>query len=389
MEGKPKLMRVTTVPVFLFKSLRGQLAFMSRHFHVIGVCSRERYFDELAQESGVPLVAVTIERKISIRSDIKSVISLYKLFRKEKPDIVHTETPKAGLVGMLAAWLARVPVRIHTVAGLPIVEAEGLKYTILKIAEKTQSFCATKVFPNSFSLMEYMADRKLCPREKMQVIGNGASNGIDTDFFDPEQISQVSQKEIRDKYKIPEDAFVFCFIGRMVRDKGVQELIEAFDDLSRKYPERMKLLLVGDYEPALDPISKTTQDVIEKNGDILCTGIQQDVRLFLKVSDVFVLPSYREGFPAVVLEAGAMGVPAIVSDINGCNEIITPGYNGLIVPPKDVLQLREAMEKIFTDKQLLEEITSHARPVVVDKYRSSYLWNCLLEEYHKLLKHVC
>ena len=379
---KPKLIKITTVPVSLYKLLRGQLAFMNRYFEVTGITSRGRYFEDITIQEGVPVLEVQMKRNIALLSDIKAVYKLIKIFKKENPHIVHTHTPKAGLLGMVAAKITHVPNRLHTVAGLPLVESKGLKRLILILAEQITSFCATKVYPNSIALMQLMINQKLCAKEKMKVIGNGSSNGIDVHYFNPPCVSSQQIYAIKSQYAISEDDFVYCFIGRIVKSKGINELIKAFDEIS-KTEQFVKLLLVGDEEPDLDPISKISKDIIKSNSKIISVGIQQDVRPFLKVSHLFVLPSYREGFPNVVLQASAMGLPSIVSDINGCNEIIRNDYNGVIIPAKNTEKLKNAMMKLYKERDLLNLMAQRARIVVVNNYEREYLWNCLLFEYQK------
>ena len=379
---KPKLIRITTVPSSLFKLLRGQPAFMRNYYEVIGITSQGRYFEDISEQEGIPVLEVRMTRQISLVSDIKALCKLIKIVKKEKPHIIHTHTPKAGLLGMVAAKITAVPYRLHTVAGLPLVESKGIKRIILKISERITSYCATRVYPNSFALMQLMTDFKLCPVRKMKVIGNGSSNGIDIDYFNPSLLLQSQLQSIKTHYAISEEDFVFCFIGRIVRAKGINELVEAFDDLS-KTEQTVKLLLIGDEEPDLDPISAKSKERIKNNCRIIVTGIQQDVRPFLQISHLFVFPSYREGFPNVVLQAGAMGLPAVVTNINGCNEIVKDGYNGLIIPTKSTEKLQEAMQKLYTDRALLLAMAERSRDLIINKFERVQLWNNILKEYQK------
>ena len=381
---KPKLIRITTIPVSLFKLLQGQLAFMNRYYEVIGITSQGRYFEDISIQEGIPVVEVQMKRTISPVSDIKATIKLIKIFKKEKPCIVHTHTPKAGLLGMIAAKITNVPNRLHTVAGLPVVEAKGITRLILIITERITSFYATKIFPNSFALMQLMINRKLCPREKMHVIGNGSSNGIDIDFFNPSHVSLQQLNTVKTQYGIRDEDFVYCFIGRIVRDKGINELVKAFYELS-KIEDTVKLLLVGDVKADLETLSEETKSILLNHSKIISTGIQQDVRPFLKVSHLLVFPSYREGLPNVVLQAGAMGLPSIVSNINGCNEIIQDRHNGIIVPVKNTQKLTDAMMMLYNDRELLKFMATNSRNVITGKYERRHLWGCLLEEYKKCL----
>lgn len=390
---KPKLIRITTVPVSLRTLLKGQHRFFSENgFEVIGVSSAGDVLDEVSQNEGIPTVAIEMSRKISPFKDLKSLWQFYRFCKKEKPDMVHSHTPKAGIVGMLGAKLAGVPVRIHTVAGLPLMETTGLKRKMLIAVEKLTYACSTGVYPNSKGLYDFILKQKLCRKDKLKIIGNGSSNGVDTQFFSTENVSAETKEKLKKELGIKKEDFVFVFAGRLVSDKGINELVEAFSEVSgSKYQvagREVKLLLVGPEERELDPLKPKTLTEIEENPDIISVGYQRDVRPYYAVADALVFPSYREGFPNVVLQSGAMGLPAIVSDINGCNEIITDQKNGLIIPPKDSPALSGAMHKMIADTTLYQYLKSNARPMITARYQQQEVWNALLTEYRQLLKTI-
>jgi glycosyltransferase involved in cell wall biosynthesis len=216
------------------------------------------------------------------------------------------------------------------------------------------------------------------------VLANGNINGIDTSSFNPENFSKEQNKILRKELALKEDDFVFIFVGRLVGDKGINELVAAFDKLTKRF-QNIKLLLVGAFESDLDPLNKQTLKMINDNSAILSTGFQQDVRPYFALADVLVFPSYREGFPNVVLQAGAMGLPSIVSDINGCNEIVVDNYNGFIVPVKSSSALEIAMLKLIEDKELYNSTKANARSVITGSYERREIWQALLEEYRELL----
>src|SRR5690606_31894176 len=317
--------------------------------------------------------------------DIAAVFKLYRFLKKEKPSIVHTHTPKAGIVGMTAAWFAGVPNRLHTVAGLPLMEATGLKRPVLNFVEKLTYRFATKVYPNSIGLYDFIITERFTKPSKLSIIGNGSSNGIDTDLFNPIRFSEIDNISLRDKWKIPKDNFLFIFVGRLVKDKGINELIAAFSMLS-ELKNNISLLLVGPFENDLDPLLPETLVNIEKNPDIYSVGYQNDVRPYFATADALVFPSYREGFPNVVMQAGAMGLPSIVTDINGCNEIIQNKMNGLIIPPKNIDELFKAMKLIVEDPVLYSNIKKVARKNIEKKYNRKQIWESLHEEYKRLEK---
>ncbi|MDR3056674.1 MAG: glycosyltransferase family 4 protein [Prevotella sp.] len=378
-----KLIRITTVPISLDKLLDGQLSFMKSHYKVIAVSSDKDYLEKIGRKEGVDIFCVEMTRKITPIKDIKAVFRLYKYFKKEKPLFVHTHTPKAGTVGMIAAWLARVPNRLHTVAGLPLMEVSGKKRQLLDLVEKITYKCSTNVYPNSKGLEEIIIKERFCSKTKLKVIGNGSSNGIDTSNFDPTLFSGIQRENLKNELEIKDTDFVFIFVGRLVKDKGINELVKVFDDIS-KYNTKAKLLLVGPQEPKLSPLEEDTLKIISENNNIIEVGYQSNVRPYFSISDALVFPSYREGFPNVVMQAGAMGLPSIVTDINGCNEIIKERLNGLIIPSKDEKALKIKMQLFLEDKDLFIQLKNNARKMILDRYEQNVVWEALLAEYKSL-----
>lgn len=379
---KEKLIRITTVPISLEKLLEGQMAYMSQFYDVTAVSSEAENLKKLGTKEGVSTFHIPLTRRITPFADIRAVFKLYRFLKKEKPQIVHSHTPKAGIVGMMAAAMARVPVRLHTVAGLPLMEARGVKRRILNQVEKLTYRYATMVYPNSRGLKEIILKEKFCDAKKLKVLGEGSSNGIDTSFFSRTHFSEEKIQEKREELGIPPSELTYIFVGRLVKDKGIEELVAAFTLLEREN-NHCTLLLVGPYEDDLDPLSDETKSEIENNPKIITTGYQQDIRIFLALSNILVFPSYREGFPNVVMQAGAMDLPAIVSNINGCNEIIKEGRNGLLVPPKNSKLLYEKMELLAQDSSLRERMRSRAREEIVSRYERNKMWKIILEEYRK------
>lgn len=380
-----KLVRITTVPISLEKLLEGQLGFMKAYFEVVAISAEKEKLEAYGKKEGVRVFSLELTRKITPIKDIAAVFKLYRFLKKEKPSIVHTHTPKAGIVGMTAAWFAGVPNRLHTVAGLPLMEATGLKRQVLNFVEKLTYRFATKVYPNSIGLYDFIITERFTKPSKLSIIGNGSSNGIDTDLFNPIRFSEIDNISLRDKWKIPKDNFLFIFVGRLVKDKGINELIAAFSMLS-ELKNNISLLLVGPFENDLDPLLPETLVNIEKNPDIYSVGYQNDVRPYFATADALVFPSYREGFPNVVMQAGAMGLPSIVTDINGCNEIIIHRVNGLIIPSKNPEALAKAMRLLMQDRSLYQHLQGNARAQITTRYEQKQVWDALLAEYQKLLK---
>jgi glycosyltransferase involved in cell wall biosynthesis len=380
---KNKLIRITTVPLSLETLLKGQLRFMSQQYDITAISSDKERLEKVGESEGVKTYSVELTRRITLLKDLKALYKLYRYLRKEQALIVHTHTPKAGLIGMMAARLAKVPCRLHTVAGMPLMEASGMKRMVLNLTEKITYRCATHVYPNSKGLYEFIIKNKFCTENKLKIIGNGSSNGIDTQHFSPVHFSKNEKIELKQRLNIASNSFIFCFIGRLVKDKGINELVQAFVELNKRY-RYARLLLVGPFEQELDPLLPETEKEIQDNPHIISTGFQSDVRPFLSISDIFVFPSYREGFPNVVMQAGAMELPCIVTDINGCNEIITDGVNGLIIPPKNKEALKEKMEALIGDGTLRNRLKQNAREMITSRYEQRLVWKALLAEYKSL-----
>lgn len=379
-----KLFRMTTVPVSLKTLLKGQLRFMNESgFEVTGIAAKGQELEDVQVDEGIRTFEIEMTRTISPIKDLKALFKFYCLCKKEKPIIVHSHTPKAGIVGMLGSKLAGVPIRLHTVAGLPLMEAKGLKRKILDFVEKLTYTCATTIYPNSKGLYDFILENKYTSENKLKVIANGSSNGINTAFFSPQQISEEQKSTLKKELNILADDFVFIFVGRLVGDKGINELVTAFEKLN---DSKTKLLLVGPQEEELDPLKPQTINNIINNKNIIAVGFKRDVRPYFAISNALVFPSYREGFPNVVMQAGAMGLPSIVSDINGCNEIIVEEKNGLIVPAKNVSELTSAMKSLSNNRILYSKLQQNSREMIIKRYEQKIIWEALLKEYQKHLE---
>jgi glycosyltransferase involved in cell wall biosynthesis len=380
-----KLFRITTVPISFKYLLKGQMAFMSKNgFNVTMISSDGPELNDVIENEKCDHIIIPLTRKITIVKDLKAAYNLYKLFRKEKPDIVHTHTPKAGIIGMLSSYFARVPIRLHTVAGLPLMEATGFKRIVLNLVEKLTYKCSTKVYPNSYGLKKIILNHRFTSENKLKVIGKGSSNGIDTSYFNPELFSIEENTVLKANLGIKKIDLVFIFVGRIVSDKGINELVEAFDKICL-VKENIKLLLVGPFEDKLDPLQKRTKLLINNNENIISVGYQNDVRPYFAISNCLVFPSYREGFPNVVMQAGAMKLPSIVSDINGCNEIIENNINGFIIKLKSVDAIYDAMIKITSNKPLFNKLRLSYAYSIKMKYEREVYWGLLLNEYESII----
>lgn len=376
-----KIVRISTVPASLNNFCRDLLAELREQegYEVVAVSSPGEALDEVGRREGVKTVAVDMERHISPWRDLRSLFRLVKVFRREKPDMIHSITPKAGLLAMMAGWICRVPVRLHTFTGLVFPTAKGLKQKILMMTDRLTCACATHIVPEGQGVKNDLEHYGIT-RKPLRILGHGNIKGIDLNRFNPEldDVAKESDK-LRNK-----DVFTFIFIGRLVRDKGINELVKAFERLQKLHPNT-RLILVGEQEQNLDPVDQTTLDAIKNNPAIEAVGRQSDVRPWLAASDALVFPSYREGFPNVVIEAGAMNLASIVTDINGSREIIVEGKNGTIVPPRDANALFEAMQRFVENPATVANLAKNARKMVADRYEQSYVRQCLKDFYREIL----
>jgi glycosyltransferase involved in cell wall biosynthesis len=324
-----------------------------------------------------------MHRHISLKQDLTSLWRLYRYFKKEKPDIIHSITPKAGLLSMLAGLLAGVPIRMHTFTGLIFPHREGyMKHTLIMM-DKLLCKCATNVYPEGNGVKQDLIKHKIT-KKPLKVIAHGNINGVDIDYYHPEAISEEAKNQLRDSLQIKKEDFVFVFVGRLVIDKGIRELVKAFDNLSKNH-KNIKLILVGPKENANNPKKREMFQTIYNNENIITVGFQEDVRPYFAISDVLVLPSYREGFPNVALQAGAMGLPCIVSDISGCNEIISQEVNGRLVPCKNTVQLQEAMQTMIEKPYQVLDLQKNARKIVVESFDKELIWKEVEKEYMRIL----
>jgi len=378
-----KLIRITTVPSSLRSLLKGQHRFMSKYFEVIGVSGDGDALAEVRQNEGIRTHVVEMTRTITPLKDLKALLKLYKFFKKEKPFIVHTHTPKAGTVGMIAAKLAGVPNRLHTIAGLPLLEKTGVIRKLLNLVEKLTYSCSTLILPNSFKLKRIILTEKFTSASKLKVIGHGSSNGIDTEHYNIAHVTEKQKEQLRESLNINENDTVFIFIGRIVKDKGINELVAAFNLLTKKH-SRCKLLLIGSRENHLDPLLSKTEILIKENICIIPTGVQKDIRPYVSISHALTFPSYREGFPNVVLQASCMCLPCIVSDINGCNEIIEDQVNGLIIPVKNSEALESAMIYMIENPEKRLDMIKHSRKRILERYKQEFIWDESLKLYKSL-----
>ncbi|VXC30712.1 Glycosyl transferase family 1 [Flavobacterium sp. 9AF] len=380
---KPKIIRIATVAMSLNILLKGQLKYLNQFFDIKAVSGYDADLEMVNEREGVEIINLKMERKITPIKDFISLLKLYFLFKREKPTIVHSITPKAGLLSMIAAKYAGVPIRMHTFTGLIFPSKKGLMKKVLIVMDKILCYHATHVYPEGKGVQMDLIKYKIT-HKPLKIIANGNVNGVDLDYFNQNKISTNEKNELLSNLDIKENDFVFLFVGRLVKDKGINELVTAF---AKSQDESVKLVLVGPFEHDLDPLLPETYLEIKNNKNIISVGFQQDVRPYMAISNVLVFPSYREGFPNVVLQAGAMELPAIVSDINGCNEIITHNKNGIIIPVKNSDAIFASMIAIREEK-LYQSLKNNSREKIINQFDQNVVWQALLEEYNKVINNV-
>ncbi len=370
---RKKLIRVTTADISLNSLLKGQLNFLNQYFEVIGVAKDTGVLKEVSEREGIRVVDAPLERPISLVKDIKGLWFLCRLFRKEKPWCVHANTPKGSLLAMIAAWIARVPHRVYTVTGLRYQGVHGMLRTILKTMERLSCLFATNVIPEGQGVLHALQEDNIT-KKPLRVIWNGNINGIDTEYFKPTE-SFTERKN---------DTFTFVFIGRIVRDKGIHELTECIRKLD------CNLILVGSFEDG-DPVDEDDKKFLLTSEKVKFVGWQTDVRPYLEQADALVFPSYREGFPNVPMQAGAMGLSCIVTNINGCNEIIKDGLNGKIIaaPLKEGTKMMEqsllnTMQWFINHREETKRMGNNARSMIQERYEQRSVWTALKEYYDAL-----
>ena len=378
-----KIIRTSTIPESLYILLKGQLKFLSNYFNVIGISSKGPFLDEVSLREEIRVEGVDMKRNVNPLKDLISLFKLYIQLKKENPIIVHSITPKAGLLTMLAAKMAGVPIRMHTFTGLIFPSKKGWMQKLLIKTDQLLCLAATNIYPEGEGVKNDLLRFKITSRP-LQVLANGNVNGIDAEYFSPESISALARKKLKKELGISESDFVYIFVGRLVGDKGINELINAFSQ--KKQDKDIKLLLVGQFESELDPLLEDTLVKIRNNPNIISVGFQKDVRPYFSISNVLIFPSYREGFPNVVMQAGAMGLPSIVTNINGCNEIIIEKINGVIIPAKNINAILEAMLLLYNDHEYYNSLRVNARSMIIKRYDQKIVWNALLHEYNILLE---
>lgn len=379
MKKPPKVVHMVTVADSIIL-MRGQLNYLIKNgFDVTVISSPGKKLNIAKKEEKVNIKAIKMERTIS---PIKDIISLFKIiiyFLKIKPDICNSGTPKAGLLGMLAAWITRVPFKVYTMRGLPFEGATGLKRKLLILTERVACACADKVICISPSLRKVALNYKLTSTNKIIVFGSGSSNGLQLERFEKNESVEAEISSIKNEYNLSKYDFIIGYVGRINNFKGVKETVIAFERLQKKY-KNIALLLVGPKEKK-DPIPEDINQKIVNNGDIIEIGSVDNPIPYYYIMDVLAFPTYREGFGNVSIEAQATGTPVITTNATGSVDTVEDGETGYIINIGDEVALEKAIEKFINNPELVKEMGNKAVKRVKEKFDSKIIWDSLVKLY--------
>jgi glycosyltransferase involved in cell wall biosynthesis len=381
-----KLLRITTVDLSLATLLKGQMRYMINHgFEVVMISADTGMQEKVILSEGCRHIAVQMARQISVFRDILCLIQLTYLIARLRPDIVHTHTSKAGLLGMLASFLCRIPFRIHTVAGTPPdFHKSQLKSIVMSMTERLTFKVATNVWPNSKSLYEFIVSNKFTDNKKLEIIGSGSSNGVNLEFYSAERLNVELLNKYKDKY-FSSQGIYFIYVGRIIADKGIIELIDAFSELSKNITN-IFLMLVGPYEVHRGNLPAPTIQMIKNNQNIKHLIWTDDVAYFLSLSNYVIHPSHREGFPNILLQAGALGVPILASNAVGNRDCVRHLFTGFLFETKNKEAIKGAIKYALAEPERMKVYSQEWHSEVVNNYSQSRIHHLLHQKYMKLLK---
>jgi len=378
--------RISTVPFFVYSQLSTQL----KDIHLSGgnvsiiTSPAQPYEQEISFDTMHSIIEVKIPRKIEVFNDFKALIALYVVFRTKRFDIAHSTTPKAGLLSSVAGFLARTPVRIHTFTGQTWVEKKGCSRKLFKLLDKLIIKLNHHCYADSESQMQFLISEGICNQDDISILGEGSLAGVNLDRFTPENFSEKTKKKLRNSLKISEESIVLIFVGRITKDKGILELLAAFEILLSNKVD-VSLLLVGPIDGNLMVDGVDLEYYISSNERIKSTGFTESPEKYLSIADIFCLPSYREGFGTVIIESAAMGLPSVASNIYGLSDAVQDGETGMLVDVKSVNSLVNALTILACDNILRTKMGENAKNRATKFFGSNQVNSLVVNEYNRLM----
>jgi glycosyltransferase involved in cell wall biosynthesis len=381
---RPKIAVITTVGVSLDKLFPDFYPVLrERGYEVTGICARGPYTRNVRRQ-GVRVIDVPMSREFTIIRDFRCLWKLYRIFKAERFDILHYSTPKAAFLSAIAGRLSHCPNMIYTLRGLGFTAFEGLRRVIAKHCEKISCGFADCVVAIGKSIQKAAIDEKVVDPSRIIVLGGGSSKGVNLNVFQPNDQALLHATKIRQDLGIGKDDFVVGYAGRLTPEKGILELLEAFLRISAK-AYRVHLLLVGDQDHR-NPLSPETMQEVERNDLIHLVPFSEDVQFYFTTMDVVTLPSHREGFGNILIEASAMKRPVIASNISGCRDAVLDGVTGILVRPRDSLSLQTALELLMNNPDKRSEMGRNARKWVEANFDRNVVWSRIIEIYERMIR---
>lgn len=381
----PKLLYCVTVPMSAATLLRGQMAyFVERGWAVHLACAPGAELSAVAAREGVVVHEIPMCREVSVLRDMRSLCAMLSLIRSIQPDVVNAGTPKAGLIGMISAYLLRVKGRVYVMRGLRLEGAKGIKRAVLAMTERISCSCASVVICVSHSLRSEAVASGVVAERKAHVIGAGSSNGVDCARFTVDTCTSDLVQSMRTELDLPEGTPTVGFVGRLTRDKGAVELLEAFDHLYSEDHSR-RLLIVGEVERQ-DALPSQTMRMLQRHEGIIRVGLVDETAPYYQLMCVLCLPTHREGFPNAPLEAAASGIPTVTTTATGARDAVVDGETGLVVSPGDSEELTVALRLMLENPDRARSMGESARRRVVEEFAQARIWTGLEAIYREVLE---
>ncbi len=376
-----KIARIGSVSYFMATQLKDQIVYLNNlGLHVVVISGKGPELQRFEFSGSLQYESIEISRTISLLKDLIALTKLSRIFLKHRFSIIHSTTPKAGLLSAVAGFLAGVPVRLHTFTGQPWVHRKGLVRITARLCDRIIALLNTKCYADSRSQMEFLIEERIIAHNKIDVIGAGSLAGVDLKRFDPERWNHEDKKRLKERLRIPPDSKVMLFIGRITKDKGIAELIEAFNGLVQQN-YNVDLLLLGPLDQDCGGRESISLDSLATSGRIHYLGYDDHPERYLAISDVLCLPSYREGFGTVVIEAAAMGIPCVGTNIYGLKDSIIDGNTGILVPPRSAKAFGDALKYLLDNPEMITSMGRKARTRVCEEFDSRKINKKTADEY--------